>query len=103
MALDLTPVGDFQSIVRAAIAYASGQAVDYFDVGLATVGVVSTVTMQPEIKGSASVLKTARGASAVAKPLEESIVSTARKLVDFDKLPFPFTPVTSLTWSMRAH
>jgi hypothetical protein len=92
LTLDLTPIGDFQSILRAATAYARGQTIDYFDVGLATIGVASTVTMQPVIKGSASMLKTARAARAVAKPLEESIVVTARRLIGFDKLSFPFTP-----------
>lgn len=93
VAVELTPVGDFRSLGRAAGAYWQDQAVDYLDVGLATVGLVATVGSVASFgaaygaKVGAGVLKVARKAGAVSAPLSRHFRRMTNGMVDFGRLP----------------
>lgn len=87
MAIDVTSIGDGQTLVTAGIAYWSGREVNYFDVSLAGAGIASTVLLQPQIKLGAGMVKTARAARSLSAPLEASLVTLARSSVHADRLP----------------
>ncbi|MCK9513257.1 MAG: hypothetical protein M0R28_18800 [Pigmentiphaga sp.] len=93
VAVELTPVGDFRSLGRAAGAYWQDEEVDYLDVGLATVGLAATVGAVASFgttygaKVGAGVLKAARRTGAISAPLGRHFRRLTAGMVDFRRVP----------------
>ncbi|MEM9013201.1 MAG: hypothetical protein AAGE18_18430 [Pseudomonadota bacterium] len=84
LATELTVLGDVRSLSFGAHDVAAGRRPDYFDLGLAAVGLAATGAVVVSAGGSAPVklgvaaLKTARQADLLQPPLRDFVVATAR-------------------------
>ncbi|WP_366654660.1 hypothetical protein [Fodinicurvata sp. EGI_FJ10296] len=103
--IELTPIGDVSILASAGANAARGDAVDGFDVALATIGLGATALALPSggssigLKAGAATMKLARNAGLLSARLLGEVRTLASRLVRWDRAPVGLSRFSGTAWA----